>query len=126
MRRLLPLLALSLLVVWGGCQSPEAPPDAAAVIDSARVAHGAPVLDRATVTFNFRGDDYRIRQDEGRFHYQRTYTDSLGRAVIDGLTNDGVYRVVNGDTVSLSDEEKRSIRELIFGFPDRMAESGLK
>ncbi len=113
MRSLFRLLALSLLLAWGGCQSPEAPPDAAAVIDSARAAHGAPVLDRATVSFNFRGDDYQIRQEGGRFHYRRTYTDSLDRSVTEGLTNDGVYRVVEGDTASLSDEDRAGIETTV-------------
>jgi hypothetical protein len=113
MRSLVPLLALSLFLAWGGCQSPQAPPDAAVVIDSARVAHGAPVLDRATVTFKFRGDDYHIHQDEGRFHYRRTYTDSLDRSVTAGLTQDGVYRVVEGDTVSLSASERASVKTAV-------------
>ena len=112
MRTLLALCATVLLLA-GGCQSPEPTPSAAAVIDSARAAHGAPVLDEAVVTFDFRGDDYRVRQDGGPFHYRRSYADSLGRPVTEGLTNEGIYRVVNGDTVSLSSSERDAVETTV-------------
>jgi len=98
-----------------GCRTDTAPdqPSAAAIVDSAVAAHGGAVLDRAEVDFTFRGDQYRIRQDEGRFHYRRTYADSLNRTVTEGLTNDGVYRVVDGDTVSLADDERGSIHTTV-------------
>ena len=71
------------------------------------------MLDRAVVAFDFRGDNYLLRQDEGRFHYRRTYVDSLGRAVREGLTNDGIYRVVEGDTVELSATERDAVRTTV-------------
>ena len=112
MRTLLALCATVLLLA-GGCQSPDPTPSAAAVIDSARAAQGAPVLDEAVVTFDFRGDDFRVRQDGGQFHYRRSYADSLGRPVTEGLTNDGIYRVVNGDTVSLSSSERDAVETTV-------------
>ena len=113
MRTFLGLLVLSILFVGSGCQSSGGPPDAGAVIDSARSAHGASVLQRATVAFSFRGDAYRIRQDDGRFHYRRAYTDSLDRPVVEGLTNEGVYRVVEGDTVSLTSAERGEVKTTV-------------
>jgi hypothetical protein len=108
------LLAAGALLVGGGCSAPDdAPPAAAAVIDSARAAHGASVLNQAEVTFDFRGDAYRLRQNQGRFHYWRAYTDSLGRSVVEGLTNDGLYRVVEGDTVSLSSSERGGVETTV-------------
>lgn len=105
------------LLLLAACQPSSPPPSdspsARAIIDSAIATHGGSVLDRAVVSFTFRGDEYRIRQNEGRFHYRRTYTDSLGRMVTDGLTNDGVYRVADGDTVSLSDDEKNSVETTV-------------
>jgi hypothetical protein len=102
-----PLLSLLLLV---GCSSPgNESPSARAVVDSAIAAHGGTTLDHAVVSFDFRGDQYRLLQDSGRFHYRRSYTDSLGRSVADGLTNEGAYRVVNGDTVSLSEDERGAL-----------------
>lgn len=103
-----------LLVVTGACQrSAEEPPNdplsASTIIDSAIVAHGGPVLDRAEVTFTFRGDHFRLRHDEGRFHYQRTATDSLGRTIEEGLTNDSLYRRVDGKSVALSEDEREAL-----------------
>jgi len=112
MRTLLALCATVLLLA-GGCQSPDSTPSAAAVIDSARATHGASVLDPAVVTFDFRGDDYRIRHDGGQFHYRRTYADSLGRSVTEGLTNDTLYRAVEGDTVSLSASERDAVETTV-------------
>jgi len=113
MRRPAAFLAAFFLLI--GCQTDTSPdrPSAAAIVDSAVAAHGGAVLDRAEVEFTFRGDHYRVRQDEGRFHYRRTYTDSLGQTVTEGLTNDGVYRVVAGDTVSLSDDERGGIHTTV-------------
>ncbi len=107
------LTAVVFGLLLGACQSPNSSPSAAAVIDSARAAHGASVLNRAVVTFDFRGDAYRTRQDGGVFHYRRAYTDSLGRAVTEGLTNDGPYRVVEGDTVSLTPSERASVETTV-------------
>jgi hypothetical protein len=116
MRLLSAALAAALLLL-SACQptgdAPSDSPSAQAVVDSAIAAHGGATLDRAVVTFNFRGDQYRIRQNDGRFHYRRTFTDSLGQTVRDGLTNEGVYRVVDGDTVSLSAEEKGTVRATV-------------
>ena len=116
MRLFAPAL-IAVLFLLSACQpandTAPAPPSAAAIVDSAVAAHGGPVLDRAVVRFNFRGDQYRLRQDGGRFHYRRTYTDSLGRTVQDGLTNDGAYRVVAGDTVSLSAEERSALHTTV-------------
>ena len=107
------LSAAVLVTLIGACSAPESLPSAEAVIDSARAAHGASVLDQALVTFKFRGDAYRVRQDGGAFHYRRAYTDSLGRPVVEGLTNDGHYRVVEGDTVSLSPSERGAVETTV-------------
>lgn len=101
------------MLLSGACHSPESSPSAAAVIDSARAAHGSSVLKQAVVTFTFRGDTYHLRQDGGQFHYRRAYTDSLGRSVMDGITNDGLYRVVEGDTLSLSPSEREAVETTV-------------
>lgn len=113
MRVLFVSLTALLILVPIGCQSPAPSPSATAIIDSARVAHGASILENAVVTFDFRGDDYCIRQEQGQFHYRRTYTDSLGRSVAEGLTNDDLYRVVDGDTVSLSASERDDVETTV-------------
>lgn len=113
MRTSISLAAAVLVLLLGACHSPESSPSATAVIDSARAAHGSSVLKRAVVTFDFRGDAYRIHQDGGQFHYRRAYTDSLGRFVTEGITNDGLYRVVEGDTVSLSPSERDAVETTV-------------
>ena len=107
------LAAAAFVLLLGACGAPASPPSAAAVIDSARAAHGASVLDRALVTFTFRGDAYRLRKNDGAFHYRRAYTDSLERSVVEGLTNDGHYRAVEGDTVSLSPSEQSAVETTV-------------
>ena len=106
-------LLVAIFLAAGGCQSPSSPPSAEAIIDSARAAHGSSVLQRAVFSFQFRDDAYRLRHDDGRFHYRRAYTDSLGRAVSEGLTNESLYRVVKGDTVSLTAEERDDVETTV-------------
>ncbi|MEF8866506.1 MAG: hypothetical protein V5A20_12175, partial [Salinibacter sp.] len=113
MRHLALLPTAALVLLLGACGAPAPSPSAEAVIDSAQAAHGASVLDRALVTFDFRDDAYRLRQDGGTFHYRRAYADSLGRSVTEGLTNDGRYRVVEGDTVSLTPSERASVETTV-------------
>ncbi len=113
MRVLFGLLIALLILVPSACHSPDPSPSAAAVIDSARAAHGSSVLEDAIVTFDFRGDDYRLRQEGGQFHYRRTYADSLGRSVLEGLTNEDLYRVVDGDTVSFSGPERDDVKTTV-------------
>jgi len=108
MRIIIPILVTGLLGVAWGCQSPPRP-SARAVVDSAIAAHGGPVLDRAVVSFDFRGDNYRLTHREGRFHYRRSFTDSLDHDVVEGLTNDGPYRVTDGDTTNLTEAEKATV-----------------
>ena len=109
MRSILAALVAAFLLLSCSSSSPDAPPSAHAVVDSAIAAHGGPTLNHARISFDFRGDQYRLLKDGGRFHYRRTYTDSLEQTVVDGLTNEGAYRTVNGDTVSLSEEERSSL-----------------
>lgn len=102
-------IAVLLLLVAGCEPAGRTSPSAGAIVDSAIAAHGSAVLDRAVVSFRFRGDRYRLRRDDGQFHYYRRYTDSLHRAVQEGLTNNGPYRVVEGDTLTLSEEDRTEI-----------------
>lgn len=106
-------LALSLFF-FAGCQSStdpssEASPSATAIVDSAIAAHGGSGLDRAVVTFTFRGDRFRLRRNDGQFHYRRTATDSLGRTIVEGITNDSLYRQVDGTPDSLSEDERATL-----------------
>lgn len=101
--RSLPLVAL---LAVAACQ-PEAPgpqgdPEALALLERARQAHGSDRLDAAEVTFSFRGTPFVLRRDDGRFRYARTVTDDRGRAVEEVVDNDGAHRYVDGEEAPLT------------------------
>lgn len=104
-RILLPLLLLS------ACASE---PDPQAIIDRAIAVHGGEVLEHAEVTFDFRDRHYRAWREGGQFSYERWLTDSLDtdtlHQVHDVLTNDSLYREVDGERVSLSEDAAASVR----------------
>ena len=102
--RLLPRVVLAGLAVLLGCGEPgDACCTAEEVIARARAAQGAGVLDHATLSFVFRGDRFTVERDGGRFAYARETSDSTGAVVRDVLTNDGLTRTADGDTVTLSE-----------------------
>jgi hypothetical protein len=120
------LYTLFLATLLGACQSEPSPRSTArdsaaradslsadAVLERAIAAHGGDVLDRAVVSFRFRGDRYRLRQDDGRFRFQRTYADSTGRTVREVLSNDSLYRAVDGERVALSDDERQTVETTV-------------
>jgi hypothetical protein len=113
--RALPVLLLALIGL-GACSEPstESEPDAAAradsIVQAAIAQHGGDVLDHAVVRFDFRGIDFRVERNGGQYHYQRTYTDSLGRTVREILSNDSLYRAVDGERVSLTEDEQSTVR----------------
>jgi hypothetical protein len=74
---------------------------AQSVVDSAIVRAGGDILDRAQVSFRFRVRDYVYRKENGRYTYTRIYEDTTGTVTKDVLTNDGLTRMINGDTVKL-------------------------
>ena len=79
-----------------------APVDSAAVaiLQRARHAHGADVLDRAVVEFSFRDKRFIAERDSDRFVYTRTWADSVG-VIRDALSNAGFGRTVDGAPVAL-------------------------
>lgn len=115
LRMLSPLL-LTTLFLLGACSETTDEPAvgdtrADSVVQQAIARHGGDVLDRAIVTFDFRGIDFRIRRDDGRFRYARTYEDSLGRTVREVLTNDSLYRTVDDERVQLMEDEHSDVLE---------------
>lgn len=115
--RALPPLLIIVLIGLSSCSSPsdesgsEATTSRAdSIVQAAIAAHGGDVLDRAIVTFDFRGIDFRVERDGGTYRYERTYTDSLGRSVREVLTNDSLYRAVDGERVDLTADERNAVR----------------
>lgn len=93
------------LAACGRGGGPGGDPEALALLERARAAHGSAALDRAEVRFQFRGVPFVLRRDGGRFRYARTVVDSLGRSVEEVVDNDGAHRFVGGAEVPLDDRE---------------------
>ena len=105
-------MRLALLVALAGlaaCETPATGPsgdvEALALLNRARTHHGSALLDRAEVSFLFRGTPFVLRRRDGAFRYARTVTDSLGRTVEEVVDNDGAHRFVNGEKVDLTADE---------------------
>ena len=79
------------------------------IISRAIATHGGSALDQSVVEFDFRGEHFRIRHDDGKFSYARTYRDTLGRTLRDVMTNDSTYRLVNGRQAEITAEDERSL-----------------
>ncbi len=95
------------LVLLAGCAA-EAP-DAETLIDRAIAAHGMERLDRAVVTFDFRGKRFAVRRQDGRFRFTRTYADSTGARVREVFSSDSLYRTVGGARQPLPPEAQRAL-----------------
>ena len=99
---------LLLFALFGmiGCAPAPDQPDAVdtstTLINQARTAHGSSVVDSSTIAFDFRGRRYVSQRSGGRYQYERQWTDTTGTHYRDVLTNDGLYREVNGERVPLS------------------------
>ncbi len=99
---------IAALLALAACEGPAAPQgdaEALALLDRARAHHGSAALDRAEVSFSFRGTPFTARRDGGAFRYARTLTDSLGRTVEEVVDNDGPHRFVDGAEVPLDAAE---------------------
>lgn len=122
--RALPPLLIIALIGLSACSEPpaESEPDTAAsradsIVQAAIAQHGGDVLDHAVVRFDFRGIDFRVERDGGQYRYQRTYTDSLDRTVREVLSNDSLYRTVDSERVSLTDDERTGVLEDVNSVP---------
>ncbi len=104
-------VSLALLVVFAGPLTGcgEGQPDPQRIVDRAIEAHGgADQLDGTVLQFDFRDRRFMLRHDGGLFRYERTFPDS-SVAIHDVLTNDSVYRNIDGEPVELSDQMRSSI-----------------
>lgn len=101
--RFVSLLATLGVGVLTSCQVNS---EAESIVDKAIEVHGGEHLEEVSLNFDFRDKKYVVKREDGRFQYERIFTDSMGD-VRDILTNDGFTRIVNSDTVALSEEYKR-------------------
>lgn len=80
------------------------------IIQEAVKKHGGANYKEAAVNFRFRDKQYRTVIDEGRYRYTRQYKDSGGVQIQEVLTNDSVYRKVNGERAELDGETRQGIK----------------
>jgi len=78
-------------------------------IDRAIAAHGGDIIDNSRITFDFRGFEFVLERENGRFQYERRFTGEDGTRVREGLNNDGFFRDVNGQAVELDSLDRRRI-----------------
>jgi len=120
--RALPVLLIALIGLSACDPSAESETHATtsradSIVQAAITAHGGDVLDRSVVSFTFRESNFRVERDGGRYRYERTYTDSLGRSVREVLTNDSLYRTVDGERMQLTDDERTGVLEDVNSVP---------
>lgn len=103
------LLAFSLLTL-AACEATDTSrkksddPMAQQVVDRAIEAHGGKAYETAAFEFDFRGRHYSLRRFPDHYIYTRSFSDSTGR-VEDVLRNSSeLIRMINSDTVELTDE----------------------
>ncbi|MBT8399060.1 MAG: hypothetical protein KJO98_01175 [Rhodothermia bacterium] len=100
------LVAIAVTVGLGSGCSVDVTPDE--VIDRAMRAHGTTALDNAVLEFEFRGDLYQARRNDGLFSYERHWDDTSG-TIRDVVNNDEIFREVNGQRIELTERLESSI-----------------
>lgn len=92
-------------------------PDAQRIVDRSIDFYNMEKLQDATLEFKFRNFQLRATQGDGKFKYERMFTDSTGK-VHDILTNEGFKRTVNGQEQKLdkkkSDSYTSSVNALFY------------
>jgi hypothetical protein len=121
------LCAVALL---SGCErSVETPED---VIRAAIDRYGGDAFDQVAVRWEFRGVPFEVHRDRGLFRYQRTVADSLGRAHVEVMENDGTWIEVDGVRQEVDEATVRRIESAVnstvyLGFlPFRLDDSAVR
>ena len=78
------------------------------IIEKAIKTHGGSNYKKARIHFDFRDKHYITTLNGGAYRYVRQYSDSTGR-YREVLTNDSIYRKVNGEKVPLTRKEESQI-----------------
>lgn len=106
------LLLVALLGLGSLAASCTPPSEAEILIDRAIEAHGMDELRHAVLSFDFRGKHLELMRDGGRFRFERTYSDSSG-SYLEVFSNDSLYRMRNGEMVTLTERDARILHEAI-------------
>lgn len=74
------------------------------IVNKTIKAHGSHLLEDAMVEFDFRDRHYTYTRKGGTYEYTREWEDSVGM-VKDYLTNEGAYRTINSEKVTVEQEQ---------------------
>ena len=106
-------MGLILLYLLSACGQP----DAQMIVDKSIAYYHMDKLNNAELEFKFRDINFKIMKREGRFKYERTFTDSTGN-VYDVLNNEGFKRTVNGVELKLDkkdyDKHSESLNAVVY------------
>jgi hypothetical protein len=95
------IFILSATSIILSCSNPR---DPAKIIDKSISFYQMDKLKNASLEFTFRNTEFKIMQNEGKFRYERTFTDSTG-LVHDIMDNQGFKRFLNEKVLELDSIE---------------------
>lgn len=99
-----------LCIVVFSCKE-TSPSKAEKIIQACVETHGGSHYQNFDISFDFRKFHCRIAQQNEKFSYERSTSDSLGNVITDKLTNAGFERTINGKKQSLSAADEDKYRE---------------
>ncbi|HEX7069459.1 MAG TPA: DUF6503 family protein [Rhodothermales bacterium] len=105
-------VVLVLLFVVAGLASCQSPSEAELLVRRSIEAHGLDRLRHGVLSFDFRDRHFELHRNGGRFRFTRTYEDSTG-AYYEVLSNDSLYRLRDGEMVTLTERDARILHEAI-------------
>ncbi|MBK8514906.1 MAG: hypothetical protein IPL55_01045 [Saprospiraceae bacterium] len=73
--------------------------------------HGGKNYKKFDISFEFRQYQFRIKNNNGHFYYERTYKDSIGNNLKDVLDNNKFYHEVNGKKMQLTEKMESRNKE---------------
>lgn len=107
-----PNLSILLIAFILSCNSKKVTDQKAAdVVNNCISTYGGGHYNNMDVSFDFRQFRVHIKQNDGRFLYEKTFKDSTKNEVHDMMTNDGFSREINGKKQELTEKETNKYRE---------------
>lgn len=97
------LTAIISLFLFFSCETSAEKSEGERIIEKSIEASGGENYANAEIEFNFREREYRSMRNGGRFRLERIVNDSLGNTTHDILSNEGLERYVNDNTVKVPD-----------------------
>lgn len=105
-----------LSILFIGCTNIKNDPQK--IIDQSLNASGSNILKSAVVEFKFRGREYGLKYDNGKFEMIRLWGDSIKGVFRDVVSNSGFQREINGTPVivpdSMASKYTNSINSVIY------------